>query len=206
MRKVHFLGPLCALIVLRSAGGLAQTALPAAPVPQQGTLKLPPGAVILAQPHSPPPPVTAEDEFCTAPSDQANPVWDANDLLTDDQRAEVKEFVPVMIRQMSYEWLHHIPELATSQFSKGRSVLIRFDLLPDGTVNEMAVMMSSGRKSYDKHAVNTIQRSAPFPVPGDIQMPLHFCMLFQYNVNRPKPLVPDPLEPYALPRPKSHHP
>lgn len=180
---------------------------PSAPTPQPGTLQLPPGAIILAQPHTPAPPAPGEDEFCSAPSDtRENATWKYNKGLTEAQRNELKDFMPLMLRQMDKEWLHHIPELATSQFSKGRTALVRFEINPGGDVSGVTLMMSAGRKSYDQHAIDTIKKSAPFPLPGDIQEPVHVCVRFEYNVTHAKPLPPDPLEPYALPPPKAPTP
>ena len=200
---------LCIVFSLPLPGGnwsSAQTAsLPSAPAPQQPALNLPPGAVVLAQPHTPAPPAPDENIFCSVVSDSGeDAIWQGNESLTDAQKSEIKDFVPVLLKQMSREWLRHIPEAATSQFSKGRVALVRFDVNPGGSVSEPIVMMSSGRRSYDQHAINTITKSAPFPLPSDLKDSIHFCVRFEYNWTEPKPKPADPLAPYALPPPKTH--
>jgi TonB family protein len=193
---------LSALFMLGSGGSVfGQNTLPSAPAPQQpGPLKLPPAAPIMAQPHTPAPPPPEENVFCSDPLDQEK--WEADTPLNEAQKKEMNDFVGTMMHQMSPHWLHHIPEQAKSQFAKGRTVMIRFDVHPDGTVSDLAVMMSAGQKSYDQHAIDTIQSSAPFPLPSDIQQPIHACVRFYYNMNPPRPKPVDPLDPYALPPPK----
>jgi TonB family protein len=154
---------------------------------------LPPGVpvpVITSQ--GAPPPLPVEEAFCTAPHGGS---WHLNKKPTPEISAELDDFTKALAFRLSTEWYRHIPLWATSQFSRSRSLMVRFDLQHDGSVRDMVLMMSAGRKSYDDAALNAIRNAAPYPPPAAVQGPVHMCLTFHYNpvpVHKP---APDPLAP-----------
>ena len=66
--------------------------------------------------------------------------------------------------------VQNYPEEAKSNFLKGTSV-VQFTILKDGSVEDVSIVKSSGFDIFDKNAIQTIKRAAPFdPFPRRIDV------------------------------------
>lgn len=66
------------------------------------------------------------------------------------------------------------PETARRDGLQG-SVDLRFRIAPDGSVEVMEILRSSGFRILDEASKQTIQRAAPYPpVPGWVRLPLSY--------------------------------
>jgi TonB family protein len=85
-----------------------------------------------------------------------------------------------------------VPRAANDPWVKGATVQIRFQMQQDGSLLDPVVMMGSGRKAYDKSALESLVKAAPFaPLPDYVPAPVKFCVLFHYNdPERKKPSDP----------------
>jgi TonB family protein len=100
---------------------------------------------------------------------------------------------------MDAVWRNHMPNAANDPWVKGAIVLVRFAIMPDGSIDTPIVTLSSGRKGYDQHALQTVLGTAPFdPLPAGLNRPQPICMRFGYNKN-PEPKKTRPLDPWELP-------
>ncbi|HUJ66135.1 MAG TPA: energy transducer TonB [Acidimicrobiales bacterium] len=86
--------------------------------------------------------------------------------------AEVGDLLRAMRRQIERAKVY--PEAARRREVEG-TVELRFRVAPDGSVQAVEVVQSSGYTILDESAVRTIQRAAPYPVlAGWIQIPLAY--------------------------------
>jgi TonB family protein len=101
-------------------------------------------------------------------------------------------------------WNQHMPRAANDPWIKGKVVAIRFAIMLDGSIDTPIITLTSGRKDYDKHAMDAVVKAAPFaPLPPGAVRPLPVCMRFGYNADwRPKEDVkPDAWLPAPKPKP-----
>jgi TonB family protein len=129
------------------------------------------------------------------------------------QEEAVSRYMSVTIHQLEIEWGRHMPRVANDAWVKSATVVVRFAVMPDGTIDTPIVTASSGRKSYDDHALNAIQASTPFPpLPDGVTRAVPVCMRFGYNTDRspkkfePAELWPAPAKPAAPVNPSGSQP
>jgi hypothetical protein len=139
-----------------------------------------------------------QDTFCTAPSDGG---IRTKQNLTPFQRGELKDFTSAMMQRLYATWVRHMPRSANDPWIQGKSVLLRFEILPNGSVRDPLVMMSSGRSDYDGNVLRALTSGQPYTLPDGFTEPLRGCFLFQYN---PRPGDPAPVDPFA-PKPHKTH-
>ncbi len=89
-------------------------------------------------------------------------------------------------------WFHNMPRAANDPWFHKAVVTVRFAILPSGEIDPPRVTASSGRDSYDHHALEAIRQAGPFdPLPAGDSHPLLFCIRFGYHVEddewKPKP-------------------
>jgi len=175
------------------------SSLPAAPAPAPKPLVLPPGStttVISSSGEAPPAP--DEDEYCYAP---AVGLYTPQPPLSAALREQVQRYIFRSSSRMETAWDRNMPWAANDAWSRGAVVVVRFAILPDGSTDTPIVTLTSGRKSYDQHALDSIRAATPFePLPAGVTQPVPICMRFGYNANRERhrfKLTDDPPEPAA---------
>jgi TonB family protein len=196
----------CALgfCLVAAVAGVAQSAdLPAAPA---AATSKPEGKSIFTLPptdfhasataNHPAPKTPDETEQCFAP---ANGLYAPQPKLSAKQEEAKGYYVSTAQQHLATEWFHHMPRAANDPWLKGAQVVIRFAILPDGSIDTPLVTVSSGRASYDKHGLDAIYAANPFaPLPDGVPW-VGMCMHFKYNTSEPyqKPieLWPPPAKP-----------
>jgi TonB family protein len=134
----------------------------------------------------------------------AEGIYGKRKALPPAQKEAVSRYMFVAIHQMEMEWDRHMPRAANDPWVKGKTVAVRFAIMPDGTIDPPIITLSSGRRSYDNHALDAVSGSAPFPpLPEGVKQPVPVCMKFGYNTDpsAKKPAMPD-LWPPAKTEPK----
>jgi TonB family protein len=176
---------------------------PAAPAPAKPIFQVPRGTPVpVAQSTGTPPSAPDPEMECYAP---AEGIYGKQKALPPAQKEAVSRYIFVAIHQMEMEWDRHMPRAANDPWVKGKTVAVRFAIMPDGTIDTPIVTVSSGRRSYDNHALDAVSGSAPFPpLPEGVKQPVPVCMKFGYNTDpsAKKPAMPDLWPPPAKPEPK----
>jgi TonB family protein len=198
---------LCLLLISTSsavATGQA-TELPSAPTanPAQPVLSPPPGThpiVAASKGVAPAAPVEEEDD-CYAP---AEGLYAPQPKASPEVEDALARYRFALWGRLETFWNQHMPQAVNDFWVKGKVVVVRFAIMPDGSIDTPIVTLTSGRKDYDKHAMDVVTKAVPFaPLPSGVVRPLPVCMRFGYNANaRPKEDVkPDPLFPATKPKP-----
>lgn len=107
----------------------------------------------------------------------------AVDVLSDTLGVDFGPYIQRVIYDTKRAWYPIIPEVAQPPISKQGKVLIRFKILPDGSVKEMHLEGPSGDVSLDRAAWGGIVGAAPFrPLPKEFKGPfLELRFYFLYN-------------------------
>ena len=78
--------------------------------------------------------------------------------------------------QSAIEQSKTYPRLARERGIEG-TVLVRFKVLPSGTVETVNVVRSSGASILDEASVTTVYRAAPLPfVSGWVEVPMSYVL------------------------------
>ncbi len=109
----------------------------------------------------------------------------AVDVLSDTLGVDFGPYIQRVIYDTKRAWYPIIPEVARPPIQKQGRVLIRFKILPDGSVKEMKLEGPSGDVSLDRAAWGGITGAAPFPpLPKNFKGPfLELRFYFLYNDN-----------------------
>ena len=159
--------------------------LPPGPTPAPLVLPKSTGVVPLfsSKPQDVPPPAplpTDEDSYCSTPTATA---YRTNKPVSAEGRKAAQLYMWTVEKQIWTNWKP--PREINDPWLKGAVVRIKFEILPDGSLNDPTIMMSSGRASYDRRALDSIRHSAPFgPPPANGPVPFRVCYRFSYNMNR----------------------
>ena len=211
---VLFLFLLCQAFVAPRAHGQAPD-LPAAPssaaqpAAKPGSIfTLPKGSqtVISSTSAAAAPPSTPDTpENCYAP---AVGLYAPQRDLTPQVKLAVDRYSSVANQRVGTMWFHNMPRAANDPWLKRAVVTIRFAILPDGSIDAPLVTASSGRSSYDHHALEAIRQASPFdPLPDGVKRALVVCFNFRYHADeddyraRPKDPLPYPTKPEAEGKP-----
>ena len=201
------------LMLCASLGLKAQDTLPAAPssaapiadapsavVKPSFTLPKTPGT--LASSHAAPPPTPVAAEFCFAP---ATGLYGPQPEISAHAKELRGHYLTQATQHVAAVWHHNMPRSVNDPWLKRAVVTIRFAILPNGEIDEPLVTATSGRVSYDRHALETLEEAAPFdPLPPGLGKALTICFHFTYHPNgqdewehKPKDLLPYPTKPPA---------
>jgi TonB family protein len=201
---------LCLLLISASSAATTgqSTELPSAPAPAetakpaQPVLSLPPGtARTVAASKGTAPPAPVDEDDCYGPAEGLYAPQPKNSPEVEEALAR---YMFAISDRLDIFWNQHMPRAAGDTWIKGKIVVVRFAIMLDGSVDTPIITLTSGRKDYDKHAMDTVTKAAPFaPLPPGAVRPLPVCMRFGYNVNpRPKEdAKPDPWLPAPKPKP-----
>ena len=108
----------------------------------------------------------------------------AVDILSDTLGVDFGPYIQRVIYDTKRSWYPIIPPSAQPPLSKQGKVLIRFKILPDGSVKEMKLEGPSGDVSLDRAAWGGILGASPFPqLPKNFKGPyLELRFYFLYNL------------------------
>ena len=122
------------------------------------------------------------DMGANAPSQHAGNKG-AVDVLSDTLGVDFGPYIQRVIYATKKSWYPIIPEVAQPPISKQGRTLIRFKILPDGSVKEMTLEGKAGDVSLDRAAWGGIVGAAPFPpLPKNFKGPfLELRFYFLYN-------------------------
>lgn len=190
---------LCALLGMmawtaaaQSSNAGAQSAeLPSAPVPAKTAapvLTLPAGSLrpVMAS-HGDAPPAPVEADFCYAPMEG---IYSPQPKLPPKVQEALERYIFTQSHSLDLKFNSHLPRSANNPWIKGATTIVRFAILPDGSIDTPIVTSSSGRRDFDKHALDAVRAAAPFaPLPAGANRPAPVCMHFRYNVD---PAYKDP--------------
>jgi len=158
--------------------------LPSGPAPTPLVLPKSTGPVTVfsSRPQDVPPDtpeLSEEESFCTTPS---STTYKTDRHLTAEEKKAVDLYARNTSKTISSNW--KIPRGAGDPWRKGAVVRIRFEILPDGSLNNPTIMMTSGRASYDQSALDSIKHSAPFAPPPPVDTsPMKVCFSFGYRMD-----------------------
>jgi len=109
----------------------------------------------------------------------------AVDILSDTMGVDFGPYIQRVIWDTKRAWYPIIPEEARSPINKQGKVLIRFRIMPDGSVESMQLESPSGDVALDKAAWGGITGASPFPpLPKEFKGPfLELRFYFLYNVD-----------------------
>ena len=201
---------LCLLLISASSAVATgqSTELPSAPAPApaakpaQPVLSLPPGIPrIVAESKGAAPPAPVEEDSCYAP---AEGLYAPLPKPSPEVEEALERYMFVISTRLDIFWNQHMPRAASDTWIKGKIVMVRFAIMLDGSIDTPIITLTSGRKDYNKHAMDAVLKSAPFaPLPPGAVRPLAVCMRFGYNADtRPKEdPKPDPWLPAPKPKP-----
>jgi len=200
-----------AACLLLSAAAHAQSDLPPAPAPAapaKPDFTLPaktPYTVIKSSGPAPETPI--EELVCDA---AATGIYAPSPTkFTPAQETALRDYMYLVKQQISAEWVRHIPASANNVWMKGRTVEVRFAIMPDGSYDPPIVTVSSGRSSWDAGAIAAINNYASFPtLPAGINHPAIMCIRFGYNSDGSlfRPTTPKLWQPDNKPVPQSKPP
>jgi TonB family protein len=208
--KLFFPVLLCLLLILTcSAVARGQTTeLPSAPVPSPEAkpappgLSLPPGTPrVVAESNGAAPSAPVGEDECYAP---AEGLYAPHPKASPEVEEALARYMFVISTRLDIFWNQHMPRAANDTWIKGKIVVVRFAIMLDGSIDSPIITLTSGRKDYDKHAMDAVTKAAPFaPLPPGAIRPLPVCMRFGYNTDpRPKEdAKPDPWLPAPKPKP-----
>src|SRR5262245_41923501 len=83
--------------------------------------------------------------------------------LSEDEKCVSKDYVEVVRKAIDKCWYERIP-LAAMQGLPG-TVLLHFDIMPDGTISNIIILSSSGRNSMEAAARDAVKAASPLPPP-----------------------------------------
>jgi TonB family protein len=108
----------------------------------------------------------------------------AVDVLSDTMGWDYGPYIQRVIADTKRAWYPIIPESARPPLDKQGRVMIRFKILPDGTVTDMVLEGPSGDVSLDRAAWAGITGAAPYePIPKAFKGPfLELRFYFLYNI------------------------
>jgi TonB family protein len=106
------------------------------------------------------------------------------DVLSDTMGVDFGPYIARVVYDTKRAWYPIIPESARPPLDKQGRVLIRFKILPDGTVTDMMLESPSGDVSLDRAAWAGITGAAPYePLPRQFKGPfLELRFYFLYNI------------------------
>lgn len=107
----------------------------------------------------------------------------AVDVLSDTLGVDFGPYIQRVIYDTKRAWYPIIPEVAQPPINKQGRVIIRFRILPDGSVAKMTLEGPSGDVSLDRAAWGGITGASPFPpLPKNFRGPyLELRFYFMYN-------------------------
>jgi TonB family protein len=105
-------------------------------------------------------------------------------VLSDTMGWDYGPYVERVIADTKRAWYPIIPEEARPPLDKQGRVMVRFKILPDGTVTDMTLEGPSGDVALDRAAWGGITGAAPFPpIPKAFKGPfLELRFYFLYNI------------------------
>ncbi|HEX3663235.1 MAG TPA: cell envelope integrity protein TolA [Acidobacteriaceae bacterium] len=108
----------------------------------------------------------------------------AVDILSDTMGVDFGPYIQRVIWDTKRAWYPLIPEEARAPINKQGKVLIRFRILPDGSVESMQLESPSGDVALDRSAWAGITGASPFPpLPKQFKGPfLELRFYFLYNI------------------------
>ena len=108
----------------------------------------------------------------------------AVDILSDTMGVDFGSYIRRVIWDTKRAWYPIIPEEARSPINKQGKVLIRFRIMPDGSVESMTLESPSGDVALDRAAWAGITGASPFPaLPKAFKGPfLELRFYFLYNI------------------------
>jgi TonB family protein len=108
----------------------------------------------------------------------------AVDILSDTMGVDFGPYIQRVIWDTKRAWYPIIPEEARSPINKQGKVLIRFRIMPDGSVESMQLESPSGDVALDRSAWAGITGASPFPsLPKAFKGPfLELRFYFLYNI------------------------
>lgn len=106
------------------------------------------------------------------------------EILSDTMGVDFGSYLRRIVYDTEHAWYPIIPEVARPPLNKQGKVLIRFKILPDGSVKQMLLEGPSGDVSLDRAAWGGITGAAPFPpLPKEFKGPyLELRFYFLYNI------------------------
>jgi protein TonB len=205
------------LLVISASSAVATgqaTELPSAPAPVPTAKPSPPGLSltpgtprIVAESKEAAPPAPDEEDFCYAPAEglySPQPKDSAGSKASSEAWYALERYGFAVHDRIETSWRRHMPWDANNFWIKGKIVVVRFAIMPNGSIDTPVITMSSGRKDYDKGVMDAVTKAAPFPpLPSGVVRPQPMCMRFGYYTD-PKPkedAKPDPLSPAPQPKP-----
>ena len=192
---------LCSLLLLPFASAVcarAQTPdLPAAPAsaPARPNFTLPRSStsIVADSANRSVPAAPVEPDECYAP---ATGLYAPRPKLSPALEDARKRYMSLAVQNLYVTWFDRMPRRANDPWLKGARTVVRFAILPDGSTDTPRITSSSGRESYDHHALDAIRNLTPFPpLPEGLEPNLILCVYFRYNMEQDAPWKPDALTP-----------
>ena len=157
----------------------------------------------MAAPSTSPPETPYVEDACFAP---AQGIYAPEPEVRAALKPVLDRYRSVAHQRVGTMWFHDMPRSANDPWLKRAVVTVRFAILRDGSIDPPVVTSSSGRSSYDHHALEAVRQASPFdPLPAGITHALPLCITFKYHADEDdeRPRKKDPLPyPSGAPAPR----
>jgi len=115
-------------------------------------------------------------------------------------KGPLESYLRNVYSQIFSDFDHHMSVGEKNAWGKSRMVEVRFAIFSDGSYDPPTITVSSGKPTYDHHALNAVSTYASFPpLPQGIKKPLPVCIRIAYNIDE---LPKDTPEWMLPPKPK----
>jgi TonB family protein len=193
--RLSFLGVLSLGIAAQAqkadlpAAPAAHSAIPSAPSAPSPKLDL----HVSPDRPVPPPPETKKTPSSSLPyleeaacEKAMGAFFEKNPTLRPKETPALKVYTDEAFQHLRTEWTRHMPRDAKDPWMSG-IVAVRFLIEPDGNVDDVELVTSSGRRSFDDHALDAISASGPLPpLPVGNNRPVPLCVTLAYNLDPAK--------------------
>ena len=208
LRARHFAVVLALAVASATHAQTPSAPLPTAPIPSAPAPTAKPATSIFALPSNSPdtlkppsgpaPSAPVEDQLCYAP---ATGIFAPYPKPSPEVQAALPDYIRLVMQQIETKWSRNLPRAANDPWIKPKTLYIRFAVRPDGSYTAPIVTVSSGRRDFDSHALESIDAFSAFPTPPPgVTHPVPICIHFEYNVDQTPTSKPIDLWP---PKPKS---
>jgi hypothetical protein len=120
--------------------------------------------------------------MCYAP---AEGIYGPRKADSAEHEQALRRYTGLVMQQIDSFWYRHQPRAVNDPWVKGKEVVIRFAIFPNGTYDPPIITVFSGRDDFDKHALDSVDSFTSYPpLPEGVTRPQPFCMHFRYNLDR----------------------
>ncbi len=167
---------------LPTAPGAGSSSLPSAPGvggPSKPLLVVPP--VTYTVPDKSVPAAGTQQTLCYGPREGVYAV--TMPPFPAELRGAIQNYTNQLSQEIFGEWRRHMTRAQRDAWARQRVVTVRMAVMPDGSIREPEVTVSSGKPEEDAHALDAVKSHGSFGAPPKgYEHPVLVCLRFGYNM------------------------